>query len=364
MSDDFYKIAAQGIGSSNLGMGYNNLSDAVFKGWANDSDRSNIDSLGHRRWILNPPMQYTGFGMSGGFSSMYAFDKSRKDSIDYQAICFPSGSAFPNDFFKGYWAWSISLNPSLYKTPDFKEIIIKVTEKSSGKSWTRSKDEGYFAVNTGGYGVPNCIIFQLSNIDEYKGKYTVEVKGLNDKAGNPVSLVYETTFFPIDKRDISGSNTSSRAKNKDLSLNYAGSFGMYLNGWHQNLFSAGLPLQLGIEFGFGDMALTLLGEGGVGVGSSSFQENILLEWNYGGMSEFYFPHKIIGVGFGYGIADSYLLSNYSKNESTPALFNTTYMRFGLIFRKSSKTTLYAHLYGDGKWGFGLQWTTAWPDNDD
>jgi hypothetical protein len=32
---------------------------------------------------------------------------------------------------------------------------------------------------------------------------------------------------------------------------------------------------------------------------------------------------------------------------------TNYYRFALIFRGDSKTSLYAELYGDGKWGFGV-----------
>ena len=143
------------------------------------------------------------------------------------------------------------------------------------------------------------------------------------------------------------------------SVGFTGSFGVYLNGWRENLFSAGLPLQLGVEFAFANMALAVLGEGGAGTGSSSFQENLLFEYHYGGAAEFYFPRKKIGLGFGYGIADSLLLAHYGGNEAAPDLFNTTYMRFGLIFRGASKKTLYAQRYGDGNWGFGSLFGNIW-----
>jgi hypothetical protein len=153
--------------------------------------------------------------------------------------------------------------------------------------------------------------------------------------------------------------TGQKVKRKsDLSLDlgFDAAIGLYANGWHQNLFSAGVPLQAGLKLSLGGFALALLGEGGVGIGSSSFTDNLLLEWNYGGMGELYFIKKKFGVGFGYGIVDSKVLKNYKEGVIEPTLFNTTYMRFGLIYRKLSKTTIYAQLYGDGKWGFGLQFS--------
>jgi hypothetical protein len=161
----------------------------------------------------------------------------------------------------------------------------------------------------------------------------------------------------------SGANFSSQSSEKhgDLPqiLDFAGSFGVYLNGWHQNLVSLGAPLQLGLEFNFANMALAVLGEAVVGVGVSSITElrSPLLEWNYGGMGEFYFPGKKIGLGFGYGLADSMVL-NISDLPSSDS-FKTTYRRLALILRNNSKVSLYGQLYGDGNWGFGLQWGGFW-----
>jgi hypothetical protein len=70
---------------------------------------------------------------------------------------------------------------------------------------------------------------------------------------------------------------------------------------------------------------------------------------YGGAGEFYFPGRWIGLGFGYGIVGSL----------AQAFDRMTYMRFGLIFAKNSKTTLYGALYGDKSWGIGLQWAGYW-----
>lgn len=161
---------------------------------------------------------------------------------------------------------------------------------------------------------------------------------------------------------------------REFPLAFQGALGFYANGWHQNLFSIGFPIQLGAEFTFANMAIAVLAEGGVGIGSESIINNVLLEWNYGGTAEFYLPFKKLGVCFGYGYADSWLISDYGHDVTgdatvktitdflgiplkyeEPDLFRLTYMRFGIILRgKSSKTIIYGSLYADDKWGFGIQ----------
>ncbi len=40
------------------------LNDSIVNGWMDDGDPGNISRLGHRRWILNPSMGATGFGVA------------------------------------------------------------------------------------------------------------------------------------------------------------------------------------------------------------------------------------------------------------------------------------------------------------
>jgi hypothetical protein len=200
MPEIFYNRASQGIGSSNLGWAsfQRPLSDSVV-GWSDDSDNSNRVHLGHRRWVLNPAMQYTGFGQAAGFSSMYSFDQSRKTPVEYQAIAFPSGAAFPSNFFKAHYAWSVTLNPEIFQSPDADRVTVTLKEKSGGKTWNFSKNGGdFFTVNREGYGVSNCIIFLPSGINAYSGTYQVEIKDLRDKSGKGLDLRYEVSFFPLD----------------------------------------------------------------------------------------------------------------------------------------------------------------------
>ena len=98
MEDILYQLGYQGAGSSNLGMSYGNLNEAILEGWMDDGDTSNISKVGHRRWILNPPMGKTGFGFVEGKGSntntsqcaMYAFDKSNSSARNVFGIAWPA----------------------------------------------------------------------------------------------------------------------------------------------------------------------------------------------------------------------------------------------------------------------------------
>jgi len=115
-----------------------------------------------------------------------------------------------------------------------------------------------------------------------------------------------------------------------------------------------MPIQLGVEFDFGRaISLALLGEAGGGIGYP-----YLLECNYGGMAELYFLNKRFGIGAGYGNSLGFLFydvfTSYEYGEIPPDTFSSSYMRFALIFRGDSKTSLYAQLYTNGDWGIGIQ----------
>ena len=198
MTDDFYGKANQGIGSSNLHRGVSTISKSVLE-WIENAGERNIELLGHRRWILYPGMLYTGFGFVTGYTSMYCFDNSRKD-VEYQYVAFPSGAAFPVDFFGSSWAWSVSLNPAMYQMPIKTDITVTLTEVATGKKWNFGKDKnaGFFQVETSNFGIPICIIFRPQLIASYKGAYRVTINGLKNKTGASTAISYETTFFEMD----------------------------------------------------------------------------------------------------------------------------------------------------------------------
>lgn len=209
MDNAFYDKAYAATNSSNISCG-SGLISAV-DGWMDDSDGSNVDRLGHRRWQLSPALTKVGFGFVSNTSSFgnYAVEKvfergqiSASHSVDYDSFGWPCAGYFPNDTssFGAYTAWNVSLNPSIYAAPSG----ITVRLSGGGKSWTlsgsyRPASEGaYLNVITSdgwNYGANHCIIFRPDGVTKYEGVYTVEIEGLKHKDGSAAPFTYTVEFF-------------------------------------------------------------------------------------------------------------------------------------------------------------------------
>jgi hypothetical protein len=187
-----YQLGFKGTSHSNIAMGLGDLAKCV-DGWMDDSDKGNIDRLGHRRWCINPAMQKTGFGRSGKYACMWSFDNGQKQVPDYDFVAWPPKGFVPVEYFKGKEAWNISFNPSKYK---FDASGVKVnlfkTDASMAKGAALKLD--FFNVDTGGYGIPISVIFRPEGIELASGKrYLVEIEGV---AAMPVRYMVE--FMKLD----------------------------------------------------------------------------------------------------------------------------------------------------------------------
>lgn len=179
--DELFSLACTGGSSSNLHMGYENLARSVLS-YMDDSDSSNIDRVGHRRWILNPAMGKTTFGFchmtktytytySDGStdsfsytsycSGMYAFDRS--GSGTQKPVAWPAQET-PLSCFTGgaNQAWSISFGQYLTE----ENIHVTLIREKDRKTWEFGPDsaDGAFYVNNVGYGQTGCVIFLASGM--------------------------------------------------------------------------------------------------------------------------------------------------------------------------------------------------------
>lgn len=201
MDQSFYTQARSATSSSNLAAG-RNLPGAV-DAFMDDSDASNISSVGHRRWQLNPELGKVGFGyaVSGTGYGSYVVEKvfdTSGSGCDYDFISWPASGNFPAEIFDSQTAWSITLNPQLYAAPGKSAVTVTLTRDSDGKSWTfrSGSADGFFNVNTSNYGVNNCIIFRPDGVSTYEGSYTVSVQGLSTRNGKQVEdFTYQVDFF-------------------------------------------------------------------------------------------------------------------------------------------------------------------------
>lgn len=196
--DELYNLACTGGSSSNLHMGHGNLAETVLS-YMDDSDSSNIDRVGHRRWILNPSMGRTTFGFchqdrtytytfdDGSsytfsytyyYSGMYAFDRS--GSGTQKPVAWPA-QVTPLSCYTGGadQAWSVSFGQSLKK----EKIHITLIRKKDQKTWEFGPDsaDGDFYVDNGGYGQPGCVIFRAAEMGSISAGDTFAVSIRDDE---------------------------------------------------------------------------------------------------------------------------------------------------------------------------------------
>lgn len=201
MGDSFYQQAKSASASSNLAAGHT-LTGAV-DAFMDDSDASNIATLGHRRWQLNPTLGKVGFGyaVSGRGYSRYVAEKVHDRSgagCDYDFIGWPASGSFPAQLFDGDTAWSVTLNPAEYQAAVKSALTVTLTRKADGRTWTFSSrgSDGFFNVTSSGYGEGYCVIFRPEGVDDYMGTYTVRIEGLKAANGQSVEdFTYQVDFF-------------------------------------------------------------------------------------------------------------------------------------------------------------------------
>jgi len=215
ISDEVYRIGAEGASHSNIAMGYNNIDASLVYGYMEDGDSSNIDRLGHRRWLLNPSMKATGFGYYNDYTAVYAHDNSFGYSPEYGVI-WPAQN-MPTEYFNEDFPWSISMG---YIVSD--SVEVELTRLTDNKTWkfSKSSSDGYFNVDNGGYGKQGCIIFRPDGIQRYAAgeKFRVNITGLS------APLSYEVSFFdlvPITGLSLDKiSNVICLGENLDLNIKF------------------------------------------------------------------------------------------------------------------------------------------------
>ena len=222
--DDLYETGKKGCGSSNIAYNYGNISKSLLSGWMYDGDSSNIDRMGHRRWVLNPSMTQTGFGAVEAYSNMYAFDSNGSGISDF--VAWPAQN-MPIELMNGSGTpWTVSLG-SEYGKADFQKVTVTLQDLSQNKTYTFSgtKAEGVFKVNTEGYGMSNCIIFRPNSVSYNKAsQFRVTITGLTKSNGTDAEpLRYDVNFFSLQDTPAEVSEVVLNKKELHLLLDTEGS---------------------------------------------------------------------------------------------------------------------------------------------
>ncbi|MEO0480787.1 MAG: hypothetical protein AAF196_15045 [Planctomycetota bacterium] len=121
--DERFEQGALGAKSSNLASG--GVEGSV-DSYMDDSDPSNIDRVGHRRWCLSPALRRTGFGVAGRYSAMWAFDNSGSTPSGLDTVYYPPRGFLPTDMFGSRHAWSLHLTSG--SVPKSEDVVVRVVE--------------------------------------------------------------------------------------------------------------------------------------------------------------------------------------------------------------------------------------------
>ena len=212
MSQSFYELGYDATTHGNLAVGkiitggqtYGNMTiSKSLKSYMDDSDNSNISRIGHRRWLMNPRLKQTGFGISTrrGYSATYVIEENNNRSwpISDEFITWPTNKReHPLTYFYTDTAWCVVLNSDIFDKSTKSSVKVTLTRLSDGKSWnfSSSNSDGDFYDNQESYAYDECIIFRPNNISGYNSgeEWRVNVSGLTRKDGGAGTFYYTVKF--------------------------------------------------------------------------------------------------------------------------------------------------------------------------
>jgi hypothetical protein len=143
--------------------------------YMDDSDPTNIDCVGHRRWCLNPAMRRVGFGTADAFHAMWAFDRSGKAPRGMAAVYYPPQGFVPVDLCEAHHAFSIILlRGGAPKTESLHVNVRKLDDDYIPEGDPLTLDHCQVAQD----GPPTgpCVVFRAPSIEVAPGRrYLVEV---------------------------------------------------------------------------------------------------------------------------------------------------------------------------------------------
>lgn len=196
INHELYEVGKKACSESNLAWNHGSLLYSMVNGWMDDSNKSNIEVMGHRRWVLSPYMKYTGFGSVGAYTTMYALDNNRKTTISDEYIAWPAANT-PVEMFKGS-VFTVTLGEN-FDEPQLDNVEITLTSKSQDKTWTINKDnkDVSFYISNDNYCMPKCIIFKVTDFNN-EDDIHIEITGITkNKKETPIE--YDVHLFSVSK---------------------------------------------------------------------------------------------------------------------------------------------------------------------
>lgn len=210
--DELYATASAGIGGSNLAainwMDTDVLTAAI-EHFQRDEGDYNRFALGHRRWLLSPALQHTGFGLANAESgmtyvTMYVHDFTAETVHSWDHIAWPSAGAFPAEYMYDQTPWSVILNDRIFAT-DQPVLQIIASCEQTGERFVMDRlaqedaPDAYW-INTDGYGIGFALIFRPASEWEFEQNqvWNVTLKDLQRNDGSLTTIEYQVEMMALD----------------------------------------------------------------------------------------------------------------------------------------------------------------------
>jgi uncharacterized protein YkwD len=193
MPQELYRMAYDACKTSNIAnAGRQNTLHNAINMFLDDSDPSNLPELSHRRWMLNPSMGKTAFGLADTYCAMTAVDGSLPRVSAYDVVMYPA-QVQPVSFFGAQWAWTVSFAEGFDIGGAVRVILVRRGD-SRGWELTPGGRPGVPLGSTYKYGQPKCLIFRPGAFSVAAGDVVdVQIEGVT--RGGQAHLVQYTVQF-------------------------------------------------------------------------------------------------------------------------------------------------------------------------
>lgn len=177
--------------------------------FARDDGEMNAGSLPHRRWLLDPAMRSTGFGLAysksgNAYIAVYAVDGARYES-DRAYVAWPAEGLFPAEMMREGLAWSVCLNDRYYSAAQ-SNIRVTMTETESGETYVFDNDPetgaGAYMIDAQAYGTGVCVSWVPEAVRAYQQnqKWNIQIVGIVDAGGREAAISYETEMISLTRQ--------------------------------------------------------------------------------------------------------------------------------------------------------------------
>ena len=180
-------------------------SGAIY-GWMNEGynlKTKSWDTLGHRYALIAPQYSNIQFGYCGHVTIGKNCEfKNPRQTEPFSA--YPQAGYMPSNLVEAQkCAWSVQLNAQKVKISDISNVVVKVTNISTNKSYECTLKDGTARLASSFPSSSSVLQFvQPSDATNgrYKDNYKVEITGLTDVATNEeASISYEIKFFDANE---------------------------------------------------------------------------------------------------------------------------------------------------------------------